>query len=157
MAIYMQYDGGKIKGAGGQGNHQDWIVIKSIQWGVGRSVSTDVGIKKEDGTREASEPSISEVVITKEFDKSSVLLSQESTTNNKGKDVKIDFCSTANEGAPYLQIILSNCLISGYSVTSGGDRPSESISLNFLKIEYNEAGTQAPNKSSYDLQKAKSS
>lgn len=156
MAIYMNYDNGAIKGAGGQGNHTDWIVIKSVQWGVGRGISTAVGTKG-DGTREASEPSISEVVISKEFDKSSVLLSQESTTNNKGKTIKIDFCTTANEGAPYLQIILTNTLISGYSVSSGGDRPSESISLNFTKIEYNEAGSQSPNKSSYDLEKAKSS
>jgi type VI secretion system secreted protein Hcp len=27
-------------------------------------------------------------------------------------------------------------MISGFSTSSGGDRPSESISLNFTKIEY---------------------
>jgi len=27
-------------------------------------------------------------------------------------------------------------MVSGYSVSSGGDKPTESISLNFTKIEY---------------------
>src|SRR4030095_3819031 len=34
----------------------------------------------------------------------------------------------------YLQFKLDNTLISSYSMSSGGDRPSESLSLNFTKI-----------------------
>ena len=57
---------------------------------------------------------------------------------------------------------LTNALISGYSLSSGGDRPSESISINFTKIEYkhipyddkNKAGT--PVTVSYDLSTTKS-
>jgi type VI secretion system secreted protein Hcp len=48
-------------------------------------------------------------------------------------------------------------IIDGYSVSSGGDRPSESISMNFTKIEYkytpfddqHKAGTPVP--VTYDL------
>ena len=40
----------------------------------------------------------------------------------------------------YLTIKLTNTMISGYSFSSGGDRPSESISLNFTKIEYTYQG-----------------
>jgi type VI secretion system secreted protein Hcp len=36
----------------------------------------------------------------------------------------------------YLTFTLTNTMISGFSVSSGGDRPSESLSLNFSKIEY---------------------
>jgi type VI secretion system secreted protein Hcp len=31
--------------------------------------------------------------------------------------------------------VLDGTLISGYSISSGGDRPSESLSLNFTKID----------------------
>ena len=35
----------------------------------------------------------------------------------------------------YLKLTLTNTMISGYSLSSGGDRPSESLSLNFTKVE----------------------
>ena len=37
----------------------------------------------------------------------------------------------------YLSIELENAMISNYSVSSGGDRPTESLALNFTKITYN--------------------
>jgi type VI secretion system Hcp family effector len=37
---------------------------------------------------------------------------------------------------PYMKYILEDLLVSGYSVSSGGDRPTESLSLNFTKIEF---------------------
>jgi type VI secretion system secreted protein Hcp len=35
-----------------------------------------------------------------------------------------------------MEITLENTLISSYSMSSGGDRPMESLSLNFTKIEF---------------------
>jgi type VI secretion system secreted protein Hcp len=35
----------------------------------------------------------------------------------------------------FQKYVLTNTLISGYSLSSGGDRPSESISLNFTKVD----------------------
>jgi len=34
-----------------------------------------------------------------------------------------------------MEYTLTNTMISGWSTSSGGDRPSESISLNFTKIQ----------------------
>jgi type VI secretion system secreted protein Hcp len=34
------------------------------------------------------------------------------------------------------QVVLSNAFVSKYSVSSGGDYPTESVTLNFTKIEY---------------------
>jgi type VI secretion system secreted protein Hcp len=61
----------------------------------------------------------------------------------------------------YAEYKLSDVLISGYSVSSGGDRPSESLSLNFTKIEYtyntqNPDGTIGSATTAYDLALAKS-
>ena len=57
----------------------------------------------------------------------------------------------------YAEYKLTNCMISGYSLSSGGDRPSESLSINFTKIEYSfkeygsdNAVTDSP-RVSYDL------
>jgi type VI secretion system secreted protein Hcp len=157
MAVYLEWNKGEIKGDTTQGKHTDWISINSFQFGTGRGISTAVGAANN---REASEPSLSEVVVTKDLDASSLMLFQEATTGKDGKDVEIDFCTTDNEGAPYLVIKLTNCLISGFSTSSGGDRPSESITLNFTKIDINETGGNLKNgagnpiKVSYDLAKA---
>jgi type VI secretion system secreted protein Hcp len=55
----------------------------------------------------------------------------------KAVEAKIELTQTDNSGkhVSYLKYILTNTLISGYSISSGGDRPSESISLNFTKID----------------------
>ncbi len=40
----------------------------------------------------------------------------------------------ADKSFTYYKVELENVLVSSYSLSSGGDRPSESISLNFSKI-----------------------
>jgi len=130
-----------------------------LQWGVGRGISTPVGSAKN---REASEPSISEVVVTKLMDASSVKLFTEACTGQKGKKVQIHLVSTGNPGKTYMEYTLENALVSGYSVSTNGDRPSESISFNFTKIEtkYTPLGegndTGSPVTASYDLATTKS-
>ena len=60
-----------------------------------------------------------------------------------------------------MEYTLANALISGYSVSSGGDRPSESLSFNFTKIEMkfipydNEHNAGNPIPAGYDISAAK--
>ncbi len=157
MAIYLKYDG--IDGEATHDKHKKWIDVGSLQFGVGRGISTPSG---STANREASEPSISEVVVTKMLDAASSKLFVESCTGAAGKKVEIHLVSTGSPGNTYVEYTLHNALISGYSLSSGGDRPSESISINFTKIEYkhipydeaNKAGT--PVTVSYDLASTKS-
>jgi len=131
MAIYLHYEG--IEGQATHQEHSKWIDIGSVQWGIGRGISTPTG---STANREASEPSISEITITKTMDNSSPKIFTESATGRKGKTVKIHFVSTGSPGETYVEYTLTNTLISGYSISSGGDRPTESLSLNFTKIEF---------------------
>lgn len=128
--IYMNYNNLGIQGDVTAVGHEKWIEINSFQWGVGRAISSPVGAVN----REASAPSVSEIVITKVADKSSIPLIQESLVG-RGVPVIIDFVKTTSTGnTVYLQYTLENVLISGYSTSSGGDNPTESISLNFNKF-----------------------
>ncbi|MCC6719741.1 MAG: type VI secretion system tube protein Hcp [Acetobacteraceae bacterium] len=131
MPIYMKY--GDIKGDVTEAGHKDWIALHSFQWGVGRGISSPTGAAHN---REASAPSISEVVVTKNQDVSSVQLLEEAY-QGQGKDVEIHFTRTMKDKLDtYMQYKLTNTMVSGYSISSGGDRPTESISLNFTKVEY---------------------
>jgi type VI secretion system secreted protein Hcp len=127
----MNYD--TIPGDATAESHTKWITLSSCQWGIGRGISTPVGSAEN---REASSCSVSEVTVTKEMDSASGKLWQELVKNTDGKDVQIDFTSTAGGGDnTFMYIKLTNTLVSGMSLSSGGDRPTESVSLNFTKIE----------------------
>jgi type VI secretion system secreted protein Hcp len=130
MAIYMQFEGitGNVTAKG----HEKWIELGSAQVGVGRGIGAPTG---RDSNRESSQPSISELVVTHSMDETSPLLFQEACVG-KGKKVTVHFVRTSAEQLEtYYEITLTNALVSGWSMSSGGDRPTESISLNFTKIE----------------------
>lgn len=158
MAIYLKYEG--IDGEATHQDHKKWIDIHSLQFGIGRGISSPVGSASN---REASEPSVSEITVSKLMDAASPKLFTESATGSTGKEVKIDLVTTGSPGLTYVTYTLTNALVSGYSISSGGDRPSESVSINFTKIEYkftpnddkNAQGT--PVTVAYDLATAKSS
>jgi type VI secretion system secreted protein Hcp len=134
MAAYLKY-GTTIKGesiAEGHKGSDGWIEVGSVQWGCGRGISSPVG---GSGKREASAPNISEIVVTKMMDSTSPLLAQEALIG-KAAASEIHLVETGDAKLEtFLTIKLTNTLISGYSFSSGGERPSESISLNFTKIE----------------------
>ena len=129
MPIYVKY--GAIQGDVTATGHESWIEVNSIQWGVGRSIASPVGGSSD---REASAPSLSEIMVTKPTDMASIKLLNESL-EGEGEDVTIDFCMTdKGELNVYLSYALANTMVSGYSLSSGGDRPLESVSFSFTKI-----------------------
>jgi type VI secretion system secreted protein Hcp len=132
VAIYMNWDG--IPGAVTTKGFEKWIELNSFQMGVGRAIGTAA---RGSATREANEPSISEVVVTKRLDKASTKMFQDATGGDLSATVKFKFTTTTKDKVEtYLSFELSNCGLSGYSLSSGGDAPQESLSLNFTKVMY---------------------
>jgi type VI secretion system secreted protein Hcp len=133
MAAYLKY--GDIKGeslAEGHKGSDGWIELGSVQWGCGRAISTPVGASAK---REASAPSISEITVTKLMDSTSPKLCKEALVG-KAVTAHVELVETDEAQLnTYLTINLTNAMISGYSFSSGGGRPSESYTLNFTKIE----------------------
>lgn len=158
MAIYMKFPG--CDGDVTETSHSSWIELHGFQWGVGRGISSVVGSSSE---RESSAPSISEVTVTKENDIATGKLMQEALSDH-GKDVQLDFTRTYKDQQEiYLTLTLTNTIISGYSHSSSGDRPMESLSLNFTQVEFKTKqmkpdGTQGdPDTVTYNLSTAKTS
>lgn len=131
MAVYVKIEG--INGNATHENHKKWLDVSSLQFGVGRAISTPSG---STANREASEPSVSEVTLTKLMDESSPHLLIEACVGAVSKKTEIHLVSTGSPGVTYAEYTLTNTLVSAYSMSTGGDRPSESISLNFTKIEF---------------------
>lgn len=131
MAIFLKY--GALNGEVTAKGYEKWVEVNSFQWGVGRGISSGSGGGSK---REATAPSVSEITMTKTMDEFSPLLLKEAIGGD-AKEVKIDLTQTDNDGKhiAYQKYILTNTLVSGYSISSGGDRPSESFSLNFTKFD----------------------
>jgi type VI secretion system secreted protein Hcp len=128
-----------------QSNPMGMIEINSFQWGVGRGITSPTATSAD---RESSAPSVSEIVVTKTTDASSPTLFRESVaTKPTGTPWTICAFSPNSTGGTtnYLQLNLDNVLISSFQQSGGGDRPTESITLNFTKItmNYNGQGTQS--------------
>jgi type VI secretion system secreted protein Hcp len=136
MAIYLAWDDGSITGDVADSAFTGWIELGSFQWGVGRGITAAASSPSD---REGTTPSVSEIVVTKMQDSSSGNLMRASTASppvNQGKLVHIVFASSGSGAASeaYIKFDLENTLVSGWSMSSGGDRPSESVTLNFTKV-----------------------
>lgn len=131
MPIFMKYP--DIDGAVTVDGYDKFMEVTSLQWGVGRGIADARG----GDTREGSIVSVSEITVTKQLDKTSPKLLIEACTGELDNTVQIDYVRTASgKTQTYLKLILTNTGISGFSTSSGGDRPQESLSLNFTKFEY---------------------
>jgi type VI secretion system secreted protein Hcp len=124
--------GGKIKGDSTYPDHKDWIQVSSAQIGVGRGISSTSG----GADRETSTPSFSEVTMSKNADVASVDLFVESAGGKDPKKALVHFCNVSGKSIDvYMVWELENALISSWSVSSGGERPTESFAVNFTQIK----------------------
>jgi type VI secretion system secreted protein Hcp len=157
MALYMKY--GSIKGSVTTEGFKDWIELESFHWGVGRAVGTAA---RGATSREHSEPSISEITVTKRSDVSSPKLFLDAVAGKLDSKVEIKFTTTTKgKVETFLAYKLENTGVSGYSMSSGGDMPVESLSLNFTKISETFTGHDpgiggSPETVGYDLTQMKS-
>jgi type VI secretion system secreted protein Hcp len=156
VAIYMNWDG--VPGDVTTQGFEKWIELTSFQWGVGRGIGSAMSGQ---ASRESSIPSVSEIVVTKRTDGSSPGLWTDSVAGQLNTTVKIAF-TTTSQGATtqFLNYELTNTGLSGYSISSGGDMPTESLSLNFTKVVWSFTGTDpsvsgTPVTQGYDLTLAK--
>lgn len=133
MAIYMKYSTPDITGGVTTQGFSGQIELNSFQFGIGRGVGSPTGGASN---REASTPSVAEISVKKMLDEASGGLIKEAFSGAGKATVVISFVRTdGGGGVAYLQYTLSDVMLSGYSITSQGDRPSESVSLNFVTIE----------------------
>lgn len=112
--------------------------------------------------REASEPNIAEVVVTKVYDMSSFKLLEDAWGGHLDNKITIKFTTATKNGVDtFLTYELEKGGVSSYSV-SGHDQaaPMESLSLNFAKISVSHTAmtsklTGSVARVSYDLEQMK--
>src|SRR5271165_570142 len=130
MSVYVQIPG--VTGGATETNHVGWIPVDSLQFGVGRALNNPLGHAT---SREAGQPNVSEVHVTKSMDSASIELFGWSVSSFATKKVQVDVTSTGRTDKPFATYSLDNAVISGYSISAPRDGSiTESISFNFTKI-----------------------
>ena len=127
--IFMQIPGidGEVTAVG----HEKQIELNSFSFGVSNTVSHSTG------GAGAGKAIVSDIAVIKFMDKSSPLLFSKTVNGAHIPQVDIYFVKTSGSGLQtYAHYVLKDVLLSSYSVSSGGDRPSESLSLNFAQIQF---------------------
>ncbi len=103
--------------------------ITSAQEGVG------VGVSNQGGSLNSSAPSLSEITITRNADYNSAAIRNLVQKGVAIPYVEVFYLRLLQNGSHVIDHIsrFENCLVSGYSISSGGYGASESISIAFVK------------------------
>lgn len=132
---FLKIDG--LSGSASASNHKGEIEISSFSWGATNSST----IGSQSSGAGAGKVSMNSFSITKQIDVSSPKLFTAAQAGGGKKLGTVVFTVVnPNTGSDWFQLTLSNAIVGSYGISSGGDRPTESLSLNFTKIEFKYLG-----------------
>ena len=125
----MKYEG--IAGESSVQGKEGYMELLSCTWGASRSdAASSSGLS---GKKVAA---VSDVSISRAVDSASAMLFNEALAGNFSRTVKIAFSQTGTSGPQdFMELELTNCGISSYQVSSGGNGAMEAMTLSFRQIQ----------------------
>ena len=122
-----------IEGESSDAKHQGWIEIGDCNMEILQTVS---GTASSAGGASAERADFSDFRFTKLMDKSSPQLALACAKGMHFDTVSVELCRAGNEKQKFMEIKLADCLISSIAMNAGGDFPSETIHLNYGRIQW---------------------
>lgn len=127
---------GDVQGEATDQGHKNWILIETLSSAISRSIPE--GAKDQQRTKGST--TLSDIVITRQQDKSSVKLLENCANGTFFPEVEVHFCTTVkNKQEAYFKLKLTDVIVTSYSIhanESGQPLPVEDISVNFTSIEW---------------------
>ena len=159
MAVFAKYDG--FDGESKDENHDKWIDVLSIDWGVHKPGGGATGQSRRRGAAV-----VEDMTLTVEYEKSAPKLQEKCL---KGEVIpKLEIEQTATYGgsrATYLRYELKNVMITSYQTNASGNDeagpPTVVVGNNFEEIkvtytEYDDTGSSAGNvETEFQVEKGK--
>ncbi|WP_428925600.1 Hcp family type VI secretion system effector [Marinibacterium sp. SX1] len=151
---------GDIEGEGTEKNHIKWIPLKSVDWGLERTLDMDDLSTTQRGYANAK---FNKISVTTELSCASAKIMTSVANGTVRDDIKIHLCRSGDDPSkgmePYLIFTLKHAVIDTYSVNGGEEQvPEESwaVAYRHIEIEYKMAdpktGALKPkNKFAWDL------
>jgi type VI secretion system secreted protein Hcp len=127
---------GSIQGESQASTHSQEIELMSFTWGA-----TNVAVRSATGTSKGGKPTVSEITVTKQVDKSSPQLFNAvvAATLIKTATISVSKSTGGSQPEDYLVITLTSVYITSYQSGASKDHPPnqkgfETVTLNFQKI-----------------------
>ena len=122
---FLKIDG--VDGESTDSKHKNWIDIDSYSFGATQTASSG-------GGGGAGKVKISDIMLTKTIDKASPKLFLATATGEHLKKVELVLVKSGQE---YMKWTFTDVMVSSYQVGGSGDVvPTDQISLNFAKVEF---------------------
>lgn len=122
-----------IKGESTDGKHDGWIEMTSCDMEINQTITKTASSV---GGATAERADFSDFRFSKQLDKSSPLLSLACAAGTHFDKIVVELCRAGTEKIKFMEIRLSNSIISSISLSALDDFPSEIITLYYGKIEW---------------------
>jgi len=133
--MYLKIEG--IEGEASDRAHSAWIDVLSVDWGAkGTPVRATMTVQQ--GGAEKKRPGrvkYGDITLKKGYDASSPKLAEACATGKRIPSVVIEYTTSEADGSKYMRVELQDVVISSYGIDASGDRPTESISLNYAEVK----------------------
>jgi type VI secretion system secreted protein Hcp len=115
-------------------DHRDWIEIESFSWGVSNSATVASG----GGGGGSGKANFVDLTLAKNLDKASPYLFLRCADGRPIQEVQLVLRRAGGESMKFFHIKLQDVIITSSTIggSSGQDRPAETLSLNYGKIEW---------------------
>ena len=133
MALFIKFDG--VDGECNDKDHKGWSDLQSFSWGLHKAGAGATG-----ATRRRGVVTVEDVVVTKQYDKSSPKLAESVCMGKVFPKVEIHDTTTYGDGnrAVFLKYELKNVMVTSHNVSAAGSGdavPTDSLSLNFGEVK----------------------
>ncbi len=133
----MAFDGfikfKEIDGESSDAQHQGWIEISDCNMEILQTVSTAAS---GSGGVAAERADFSDFRFTKLMDKSSPLLALACADGTVFENIAVELCRAGSEKVKFMEFKLADCIISSIAINAGGEFPTETINLNYGRIQW---------------------
>jgi type VI secretion system secreted protein Hcp len=128
---FIKIDG--IEGESADDQHQAWIELISYNTGVTQTVSSTAS---SSGGASAERADFQDFSITKQLDKATPKLAVACADGTHIDTILVELCRAGTEKIKFMEYKMTNCIIGGVSTNGGGDFPTETVNINYGKIEW---------------------
>ena len=131
MAVDVFLKLADIKGESKDAKHAGEIDVLSWSWGLSQPGTTAGG-----GGAAAGKVNFSDLNFTHRLDKASPLLMKACATGEHVKDATLVTRKAGKGQQEYLIVKMSEVLVTSVQSSSAGEDPTESVSMNFAKVDF---------------------
>jgi type VI secretion system secreted protein Hcp len=122
-----------IEGESTDDQHPGWIEVLDCSVGIKQKISKTASSA---GGASAERAEFNDFSFTKELDAASPKIALACANGTHIDTITVQFCRAGTQKVKFMTYKLTNCIISEVSMAAAGDFPSESVNINYGKIEW---------------------